>query len=267
LFSRVQDADILPNMHDLKTMLEVASEAAMLGGKRTLAYFNAGVTVETKADASPVTIADRESELAIRARIKASYPEHSILGEEGGFETGNPDFKWIIDPLDGTKTFVRGVPLYGVLVGLEIEGEVVVGAMYLPAMNEMIAAAKGLGCHWNGRPARVSKTKTLEQSTILYTSSPSARARGPAFDSLVNQANVVRGWGDCYGYALVATGRADVMLDARMNPWDCAPILPILEESGGRFTNWHGQRTIYGDDGFGTNGVLHDTVLEVLKDA
>jgi histidinol-phosphatase len=258
---------ILSGMTDLKTMLEVASEAAMLGGKRTLAYFNAGVTVETKADASPVTIADRESELAIRARIRASYPEHSILGEEGGFETGNPDFKWIIDPLDGTKTFVRGVPLYGVLVGLEIEGEVRVGAMYLPAMNEMIAAATGLGCHWNGRPARVSKTSTLEQSTILYTSSPSARARGSAFDLLVNQANVVRGWGDCYGYALVATGRADVMLDARMNPWDCAPLVPILEESGGRFTDWHGKRTIYGDDGFGTNGILHDTMLEVLKDA
>jgi histidinol-phosphatase len=154
---------ILSGMTDLKSMLEVACEAAMLGGKRTLAYFNAGVSVETKA--SPVTIADRESELAIRARIKANYPEHSILGEEGGLETGNPDFKWIIDPLDGTKTFVRGVPLYGVLVGLEIEGEVVVGAMYLPAMNEMIAAATGLGCHWNGRPARVSKTSTLRSST------------------------------------------------------------------------------------------------------
>ena len=110
-------------------------------------------------------------------------------------------------------------------------------------------------------------TKTLEQSTILYTSSPSARARGPAFDSLINQANVVRGWGDCYGYALIATGRADVMLDARMNPWDCAPLLPILEESGGRFTDWKGERTIYGDDCFGTNGLLHETVLEVLKGA
>ena len=254
-------------MTDLKTLLEVACEAAMLGGKRTLAYFNAGVTVETKADATPVTLADRESELAIRARIRSSYPEHSILGEEGGLETGTPDYKWIIDPLDGTKSFVRGVPLYGSLVGLEIEGEVQVGAMYLPATNELFAAAKGLGCTWNGRRAKVSNTTKLNQATLVYTSSQTARARGDTYDRLASKMQLVRGWGDCYGYALVATGRADVMLDARINPWDCAPLVPILEEAGGRFTDWQGERTIYGYDGFGTNGLLHEAVLEIVRDA
>ena len=254
-------------MTDLKTLLEVACEAAMLGGKRTLAYFNSGVTVETKADATPVTLADREAELAIRALIRSSYPEHSILGEEGGLETGTPEYKWIIDPLDGTKSFVRGVPLYGSLVGLEIEGEVRVGAMYLPATNELFAAAKGLGCTWNGRRAKVSNTTKLNQATLVYTSSQTARARGDTYDRLASKMQLVRGWGDCYGYALVATGRADVMLDARINPWDCAPLVPILEEAGGRFTDWQGERTIYGYDGFGTNGLLHEAVLEIVRDA
>ena len=254
-------------MPDLKSLLETACDAAMLGGKRTLAYYNAGVAVERKADATPVTLADREAEAAIRALIRLRHPDHSVLGEEGGLEEGRPDFKWIIDPLDGTKSFVRGVPLYGTLVGLEIEGEVRVGAMYFPVTGELFAAAKGLGCTWNGRPARASDTRDLSEATLLYTSSQTARRRGDAYDRLAGRVGLVRGWGDCYGYALVATGRADVMLDARINPWDCAPLVPILEESGGRFTDWAGERTIYGYDGVGTNGHLHEAVLEIVRDA
>ena len=253
---------IMPNLEQL---LNVAMEAAYTGGKRTLAYFNASVNVETKADNTPVTIADRESEATIRAIIHQYFPTHSILGEEEGETTGDPDFRWIIDPLDGTKSFVRGVPLYGTLVGLEIEGEVKVGAVYMPALGEMISAATGLGCHWNGRPAKVSKTDKLENATLLTTSSESCRKRGGAYDVLAGKMQLTRGWGDCYGYLLVATGRAEVMLDAGMNPWDCAPILPILEEAGGRFTDWGGTATIRGRDGVGTNGMLHDQVLEILQ--
>jgi histidinol-phosphatase len=252
-------------MLNLEPFLNVAIEAAFTGGKRTLAYFNAGVAVETKADNSPVTIADREAEATIRTIIKAHYPTHSILGEEEGATEGDPDFRWIIDPLDGTKSFVRGVPLYGSLVGLEIEGEIKVGAVYMPALNELVTAASGLGCYWNGRKAQVSNISTLENATLLTTSSESCRKRGGAYDQLAGKMLLNRGWGDCYGYVLVATGRADVMLDAGMNPWDCAPILPILTEAGGRFSDWAGTTTIYGVDGVGTNGVLHEQVLEILK--
>ncbi len=252
-------------MPNLEQLLNVAMEAAYTGGKRTLAYFNAGVQIETKSDNTPVTIADRESEATIRAIIRQHYPTHSIIGEEEGATNGDPDFRWIIDPLDGTKSFVRGVPLYGTLVGLEIEGQSKVGAIYMPALNEMISAATGLGCHWNGRPAKVSTTNKLENATLLTTSSESCRKRSGAYDKLVGNVQLTRGWGDCYGYVLVATGRAEVMLDAAINVWDCAPILPILEEAGGRFTDWAGTATIRGRDGLGTNGLLHDEVLEILQ--
>jgi histidinol-phosphatase len=257
--------DTVWRVNSLTDYLEVAVDAALLGGKRTLAYFNAGVAVETKADDTPVTIADREAELVIRQRLKTAFPHHSIVGEEGGLEDGVPEFKWIIDPIDGTKSFIRGVPLYGVLIGLEIEGKASVGAVYLPATDEMLYGAVGHGAFLNGRRARVSSTAKLEDATLLVTSAESARKRGDAYDQLASRVKLVRGWGDCYGYVLVATGRADIMLDAGMNVWDCAPILPILEEAGGRFTDWTGNATIYGRDAFGTNGVLHDDVREILS--
>ena len=251
---------------NLEPFLNVAMEAAYIGGKRTLAHWNTGVVIETKSDQSPVTIADRESEAAIRAVIRQHFPSHSVLGEEEGQTDGDPDYRWIIDPLDGTKSFVRGVPLYGSLVGLEISGVVEVGAMYMPVLDEMLSAATGLGCKWNGRPARVSNVDQLGDATLLATSSESVRKRGGAWDQLVSKTKLTRGWGDCYGYALVATGRAEIMVDAGMNPWDCAPILPILSEAGGKFTDWNGVSTIHGKDGFGTNGLLHESVLEMLRE-
>ena len=253
-------------MTDLSTYLEVAIDAAFHAGKRTLAYFSAGVDVETKPDNTPVTIADREAELIIRQRIKSAFPTHSILGEEAGLEAGDhPDFKWIIDPVDGTKTFVRGVPLYGCLIGLEIEGVASVGVLYLPATDEMLYASLGGGALLNGRRSRVSSVDTLEEATLLTTSSESCRKRGGAYDELAARVKLTRGWGDCYGYMMVATGRADIMLDAGMNVWDCAPMLPILTEAGGRFTDWAGSATIYGRDAVGSNGALHDAALEILR--
>jgi myo-inositol-1(or 4)-monophosphatase len=252
-------------MPNLEELLTVAMDAAYTGGKRTLAYFNAGVTVETKADDTPVTIADREAEATIRAIIHARYPNHSILGEEGGATDGDPNYRWIIDPLDGTKSFVRGVPLYGTLVGLEVGGVPQVGAVYMPALNEMLSAATGLGCRWNGRPARVSSVDKLEDATVSTTSSESTRKRGGMWDRLTSRVKLARGWSDVYGYALVATGRIDIMLDAAINPWDCAPLLPIMQEAGGKFTDWNGVPTIHGRDAFASNGVLHDSVLEILR--
>ena len=249
----------------LKELLNVASEAAYQGGRRTLAYFGTGVDVETKADNTPVTVADRECETVIRSIIQRHFPEHAIVGEEHGETRGDDAYKWIIDPIDGTKTFVHGVPFYGVLIGIEVNGRADVGVVYLPAFDEMIVAARGLGCQWNGRPGRVSKTSQLKDAVLLTTNVSSAMARSDAYERLAAKTKMNRTWGDCYGYVLVATGRAEIMLDPQMNPWDCAPMLPILEEAGGHFTTWQGEATIWGKDAAATNGALHQEVLAILK--
>jgi histidinol-phosphatase len=248
----------------LQEILEVALEAAQAGGARTLAYFNAGTAVEWKGDGSPVTAADREAERAMRAVIGRAFPTHAILGEEEGETAGTAPCRWIIDPLDGTRTFVRGVPLYGTLVGVEVEGEPVVGVVHLPALGETVAAARGEGCTWNGRPCRVSAVDRLDQALLLVTDEGVARARSGAYDRLVARTALQRTWADCYGYALVATGRAEVALDPIMNVWDCAALLPIVEEAGGRFTDWRGRPTIHGGEAVATNGRLHAEVLGLL---
>jgi histidinol-phosphatase len=250
-----------PSLH---TLLDVAVDAARAGGRRTLAYFNAGVAVEWKADGSPLTQADRESERDIRSIIGRAFPDHGILGEEEGVTAGSAPYRWIIDPLDGTRSFVRGVPLYGTLVGLERRGEPVVGAVYLPALDETVAAAQGLGCTWNGRPCRVSTVTALADALVCVTDEGSARRRSDAYARLADATALQRTWADCYAYVLVATGRAEVALDPVMNVWDCAALLPIVEEAGGRFTDWRGRRTIDGGEAVATNGLVHDAVLGIL---
>jgi histidinol phosphatase-like enzyme (inositol monophosphatase family) len=252
---------------DLRDLLDVAVEAALAGGRRTLRHFNAGVAVEWKADASPVTAADRESEAEMRRVIGRAFPDHAILGEEEGETAGTAPVRWIIDPLDGTRTFVRGVPLYGTLVGVEVRDEAVVGVIHLPALDETLAAARGGGCTWNGRPCRVAATDALDRALLVVTDERVARARSGAYDRLVARTAMQRTWADCYGYALVATGRAEVALDPIMNVWDCAALLPIVEEAGGRFTDWSGRRTIRGGESVATNGVLHDAVLQTLMES
>jgi histidinol phosphatase-like enzyme (inositol monophosphatase family) len=250
----------------LRELLEVAVDAARTGGARTLSYFNAGVAVEWKADGSPLTNADRESERAIREVIGRAFPDHGILGEEEGETRGAAPYRWIIDPLDGTRSFVRGVPLYGTLVGLERRGEPVVGVVYLPALDEIVAAAQRLGCTWNGRPCRVSTVDRLDDALVVVTDERTARRRSGAYLRLADATALQRTWADCYAYVLVATGRAEVALDPIMNVWDCAALLPIVEEAGGRFTDWRGRRTIDGGEAVATNGLLHDRVLSLLAE-
>jgi len=251
-----------PSLSDL---LSVAVEAARLGGKHTLSYFNTAVRVETKPDQTPVTRADREAEEIIRKRILRSFPDHSLMGEEHGQIKGSAPYRWLIDPIDGTKTFIRGVPLYGVLVAVEVKRKVSVGVAYLPALNEMVTAADGLGCQWNDKPARVSKVTKLEDATLLTSDTTSAIQRSDAYNRLASRTRLQRTWGDCYGYVLVATGRAEIMLDPRINPWDCAPFLPILKEAGGHLANWRGQSTVWGKAAFATNAALYREVVTVLR--
>ena len=251
----------------LSDLLEFAVDLAEKAGEITLNYFQGRFSVETKADASPVTVADREAEAYIRQAIESRFPNDGIVGEEFGEARPEARQRWIIDPIDGTYSFVRGVPLYGVLIGMEQEDEPLVGVIHLPALGETVAAARGEGCHWRGQRARVSNVSQLDASLCLATELRPEEdpARSAALGRLATAVAAARTWGDCYGYALVATGRADVMVDSRMHVWDCAALLPVIEEAGGRFTDWRGERTIRGGDAVASNGTLHDQVLALLK--
>lgn len=251
----------------LQPYLEFAVETAYLAGRLTLGYFQAGVRPDFKSDDTPVTAADRQAEELIRARLEQKYPRHAIVGEEFGVkEAAGASHRWFIDPIDGTKSFIRGVPLYGVLLGLEIEGCVEVGVAYFPALDEMLAAASGLGCWWNGRRARVSEVTRLERAFVTCSDvgSFAPHGRGEAWGRIAAAAYHRAGWGDAYGYALVATGRAEIMLDPIMNVWDCGPFPPILAEAGGYFGDWQGNPTIYASEALATTTALLPLVLALI---
>ena len=249
----------------LRELMHVALDAAHLAGKRTLSYFNANVAVEDKPDDTPVTIADREAEDVCRGVIAKYYPTHTITGEERSDQKGNDDYTWIIDPIDGTKSFVHGVPLYGVLIGCLVRGRPSVGAIYLPALDDLIYAADGEGCYWNGRPTGCSKVTKIEDATVCAGSITRANARSDAYADLAGRCKLNRGWGDAFGYALVATGRAELMLDPKIAPWDCAPMPPILREAGGWAGNWDGGEDVYGPDWLAVTGGVKDEVLATLR--
>jgi len=245
--------------HDLLWAVETVARVA---GDVAIRHFRTDLPVETKGDGSPVTIADRDAEQAARAWIAAHFPDDGIVGEEFGTREGTNDRRWFIDPIDGTKSFVRGVPLWGSLVGIADGDEVLAGAAWFPAVNEMIAAELGKGCWWNGVRASVSETSTLAGATVLVTDERAFRtsAARESWRTLLGEAGLARTWGDCYGYLLVATGRAEAMVDPVLSPWDIACFLPIIEESGGVLTDLSGKRTAFGGNAIATNRALADTV-------
>jgi histidinol phosphatase-like enzyme (inositol monophosphatase family) len=254
---RVLDARIAP-----------AAELAQLTGDIALRHYRSNLTVETKADGSPVTAADRAAEQAARAWVGRYFPQDGILGEEFGEERVGARRRWIIDPIDGTKSFVRGTPLWGSLVAL-CEGEAVLaGAAYFPAVGELIAAAPHAGCWWNGSRCAVSAVASIEHATVLTTDErfQERPARRAGWERLASSAAVSRSWGDCFGYLLVATGRAEAMCDAVMSPWDSAALHPIIREAGGVFTDWDGRDTALGGSAIATNLLLAATVRERLTD-
>jgi len=254
--------------NELNELLEFAVTLARGAGDISLKYFRRAPETTRKADGSFVTIADREAEAYLRRQIAERFPDDGVLGEEEGEHNGRSGRRWIVDPIDGTFAFVHGVPLYGVLVALEIDQQPVIGVVNIPALNEIVSAATGAGCFFNGEPAHVSTKSSLSEALLLCTNFNECARRGfgPAAERLQARARSCRTWGDCYGYVLVATGRAEVMLDPVMNLWDCAPLLPILEEAGGTFTDWRGERTVNGGNAIATNGLLFDEVLSLVKD-
>lgn len=251
-------------------VVEIARDA----GRVTLDYFQRDdLSVERKADRSPVTAADRAAELRLRERIRALFPHDAVLGEEFGELPGDSGFRWVLDPIDGTKSFIGGVPLYTTLIGVEHAGRSVIGVIYAPGLDEMVYACRGGGAFFLARgsatpaPARVSQRARLSDGIFVTSQVDTfdSRDAGEAFRRLQAAAYVTRTWGDAYGYMLVATGRAEVMVDPRMNLWDCAALQPILEEAGGTFTDWQGVPTIYGGEAVATNRLVLDEVLAITR--
>lgn len=248
--------------------------AGDLAAQTTLPYFQTShLEVESKADDSPVTIADRSAEAEFRKWILEHFPDDGILGEEQGIHQGSSPYRWVVDPIDGTKSFIAGVPLYSTLVALEKDGVPIAGGIWIPALGETAVAAAGRGCWYRKglqepwQPSRVSTSKPLDEAIFVTTAVDSFGQVNAAanYRAIESRVRFTRTWGDGYGYLLIATGRADIMVDPIVNPWDVAAILPVIVESGGTFSDWSGQATTKSTNAVATNGHLHCEILEFLS--
>lgn len=248
------------------SLLQAAAELAGHIGAAALRHFRRNPVVERKPDGSPVTVADREGEQLARTWLARQFPEDAVLGEEFGATPGSSGRTWLLDPIDGTKTFVRGVPLWGSLVAV-VEGDTVLaGAAAFPAVDETLTAARGEGCWHNHSRCRVSAVSDLSEATVLTSdvsrfAEPGTRR---AWEALAARAPVSRTWGDCYGYLLVASGRAEVMVDVGLHPWDIACFVPIVEEAGGRIVDFAGKSYPPLENAIATNSALAAEVLRLF---
>jgi histidinol-phosphatase len=252
-----------------ETYMQAVAEVAKLAGDFALSYYKKGITVETKQDGSPVTQADRGAEQLARTWIEQRFPQDGIFGEEFGRSRPDAPRQWIIDPIDGTKSFVRSVPLWGTLVAVTEGDHVLAGCIYCPPTNELLVAATGRGCYLDGARCTVSHVSSLSEATVLVTDArfPAHPSRRTPWSTLAERANIARTWGDCYGYILLATGRADVMIDDAASPWDAAALYPIITEAGGIMTDWQGRRTPFGGDVIATNLALAEQVRSILTES
>jgi histidinol phosphatase-like enzyme (inositol monophosphatase family) len=252
--------------------LQAAVEFAQEAGRLTLQYFARPIAVERKSDDSPVTIADRQAEQLLRQRIAEAFPDDGIIGEEFGEQPGTSPYSWVLDPIDGTKSFICGVPLFGTMVGMLEEDRPVLGVVYFPGSDEGIYARLGGGAwHFRGddqpRAAHVAANSALRDGAFVTSQVDCFDARGAAevYAKLQQAAYITRTWGDCYGYLLVATGRALVMVDPVMNVWDAAAVAPIIEEAGGAFTDWRGDHTIHSQEAIGAAPGVLEEVLAITR--
>ena len=231
-----------------------------------MAAFRGGLAVERKADGSPVTEADRAVERELRARLAAARPEDGVIGEEYGAEGGG-ERRWLLDPIDGTRNFVRGIPVFATLIALEVAGRIEVGVVSAPALGARWWAARGGGAHASGRRVRVSQVASLDQAQLAYDSVPGFAVRGleERFLGLARRCGRTRGFGDFWSHVLVAEGCVEVAVEPEVSPWDLAPLIVIVEEAGGRFTDLDGRARIDGGSAVASNGILHDVVLDALR--
>jgi histidinol phosphatase-like enzyme (inositol monophosphatase family) len=233
----------------------------------TQQYFNTKIKHKLKENKTPVTKADTECEKYLVKKIHSKYPGHSILAEESGIADNKSEFKWIIDPIDGTKNFMRGYPFWGTLLALEHESDVVLGVISMPALYEVIYAAKGFGCFCNDKKMKVSKTEELGKSYLIYGGIEYIlnEPYKERFFTLASLCNYDRGFGDCHGHSFILKGMAEIMVDPHVEPYDIAATKICIEEAGGILTDIKGNNTIYGGNALISNGILHGELLELLN--
>lgn len=258
----------LPDAAERAEFMPFARELAAVSGAVIRQHFLSGVSVDTKSDATPVTIADRRAEEVMRALIMQRYPDHGILGEEFGQHLAQARYRWVLDPIDGTKSFVANSYLFGTLIALLRDGRPILGVIASPLLGHVLVGT-GDGAWLGERPARVRACARIEDATLVTTDHWHVfrHQDGAAFEAVARRARMYRTWGDCHGYFLVATGGADVMLDPVLSPWDILALVPVIEGAGGRITDWHGGDPVAGTSIVATAGPLHDAVLRALRPA
>ena len=244
--------------------LKIALSAARAAGEIQMQHRGALLNIETKGDASPVTQVDRLCEEVIADRVRKGFPRDGFLGEETGEDKGSSGRKWIVDPLDGTRPYIRGIPTFSALIALEDGGDLVVGCMHLPGLGETYWAGKGGGAFLNDRPLRVSATAGLSEvfgSAFGYIEKAGGR-EAQRLLRLMGKWTYSYGFMDAYTYGCIAAGRIDVCVNLLDKPWDCAAAVCIIEEAGGRFSDINGKRSVYNGSCILSNGLVHDAVLE-----
>ncbi|MGK9368292.1 histidinol-phosphatase [Melioribacter sp. Ez-97] len=229
-------------------------------------YYKTDIKIESKEDETPVTIADKKCEEKMRELIMKEFPDHGILGEEFGELNPGAEYKWILDPIDGTKSFICGVPLFGTLIALLKNGEPVMGAINHPVLNEFIIG-DNVGAECNGKPVKIKLNGNLSEAVLLTTDHNNvARYRDSSgFDKLTKMVKLYRTWGDCYGYSLLAQGYADIMIDPMMSKWDLAALIPVIRGAGGKISDFYGNDPMKGDSIVASNNLLHPKIIEILN--
>ncbi len=252
---------------DWRNRYDAALTAAEQAGQFALQYFDQGIAVEWKADHSPVTMADRGSEDLLRQALLGKFPTDGFLGEEYGATAGSSGYRWIIDPIDGTRSFVRGIPIWACMIGLEFKGELIAGVVALPAMKQVYRALRGDGVYRDDRRIRVSDVATLNKAHVYYSSISWFTKAGHdrQFLELVKATERQRGFGDFYGFMMVAQGSGEIMVEHGVHAWDLGALVPIVEEAGGKLTAWDGKLDIDKPDVLASNGVLHEAALRIIN--
>ena len=274
--SRIARDEVAPENLEL---LKIALKTAELAEENILKFYQNDVGVEWKADKTPVTIADKGTEELARKFWAKETPGFGVIGEEFGIESPDAEFQWVIDPIDGTKSFIHGVPLFGTLIALWHKNVPIASVIRLPAMKSAVWAVNGGGAFLDGREVHASKVSQLSDALVLSgtVNTMEDKGFGEGFTKLRRGARLHRGWGDCYGYYLVAAGRAEIMVDPVVSLWDIAPFPLLMKEAGGKFSTIDGKMELFDANGKPTapiyegftsvasNGLLHDVALEHLK--
>lgn len=254
-------------MSELKELKTFCKDLSIVSGNVIKNYWRKEINIENKADSSPVTIADKKAEETMREMIMKTFPDHGILGEEFGEHNADAEYKWILDPIDGTKSFICGTVTFGTLIALLKNGEPILGVINQPILNEFLIG-DNLTSELNGKQVRIRECNNLSDAVLLTTDQLNIEQYRDIkkFDELIHKVKLYRQWGDCYGYYLVATGYADIMIDPIMNPWDLTALIPIIRGSGGTITDYYGNDPLVGNSIVATGGKVHKEVIEILNE-